>query len=296
MKAARFALLLTLPVAFTSVLLAADSTAVRLRGEDTLILAAQRCSSLFKVENPHVSIDFEVAGGGPTKGMVALENGTADVVQTKSAHSGATLDHSGRRIVRIPIATEGIVVYVHDSNPIKALSLAELRAIYSGQIRNWKQLGGSDHPITRYSGESTSGINDFFQQVVLGGKEAEAFWGKASTKEFIDAVAQDKNAIGYSTLYPLAKGVHPVPIRKADGSLAVAPTWDNICKHDYPLTRTVYWYVAEHPSGSLRDFLAWIYMPHAQMVFESVGFFPLPSDERNAGLAILDGKLVRGSR
>ncbi len=296
MRAVRFPLLLALFTSFTSLMLAADSTAIRVRGDDTLILAAQRCSSLFKVENPQANANFQVAGGGATKGFAALEDGNADVVQAKSAHSGATMDRSERRIVRIPVATESIVVYVHDSNPIKQLSLAELRGIYTGQIRNWKQLGGSDHLITRYSGESTSGINDFFQQVVLGGVEAEGFWGKASTKEFIDAVAQDKNAIGYSTLYPLAKGVHTVAIRRANGSLAVAPTWENICKHDYPINRTVYWYVAEHPSGALRDFLAWIYMPHGQMVFESVGFFPLPLGERNAGLALLKGKVANGSR
>jgi ABC-type phosphate transport system substrate-binding protein len=76
----------------------------------------------------------------------------------------------------------------------------------------------------------------------------------------------------------------------------VEPNSTNIRKHIYPLTRTVHWYIAENPTGALRDFLIWIYEPHGQLVFESVGFFPLMPDDRSAGLAILGGKTVARSR
>jgi phosphate transport system substrate-binding protein len=280
--------LLALLISCTALATAAE--VVHVRGEDTMVLAAQRCSALFKVDNPRTPIAFDIAGGGAANGLTALENGDADLVQAKNAQGGANLDRKGRRIVRIPVTIESIVVYVNQSNSVRELSLADLKGIFTGEITNWSQLGGSNHRITLYSGESTGGINDYFQQAVLGGAEADNFWGKASTKELVEAVARDKDGIGYSTFYPMASGVHLVAIRKAKGSPAIEPTSDNIRKHSYPLTRTVFWYVAEHPTGALREFLSWIYMPHGQLVFESVGFFPLMPDDRSAGLSILDGK------
>jgi phosphate transport system substrate-binding protein len=199
------------------------------------------------------------------------------------------MDSMGRRVLRLPVGIEFAMVYVNATNPVSELSLAQVRAIFSGKVTNWKQVGGFDSPIHLLAGESTTGLEDFFESFVLQGATAAPFWGKSSPKELADAVAADPASIGYTGLYQ-RPGVRAVKIRKAPGTPAVEPISVNLRNHTYPIARFVYWYLPENARPTVRSFAEWLFSPHGQLVVESVGYMPLLPEDRARSLAMLSGQ------
>jgi phosphate transport system substrate-binding protein len=260
---------------------------IRIRGEDTMIFVAQRCVGLYQKDHGNAA-HFDIAGGGRASGIAALAFGRADIAQTRSVLAGS-VDSLGRRVLRVPIGLEFAVVYVHASNPVSELSVSQLRAVFSGKITNWRQVGGTNAPIHLMAGESTTGLGDFFEHFVLQGTEAAPVWGKSSPRELAEAVAADPWAIGYTSLYS-RNGIRAVRIRKAANSPAVDPVPTSIRNRTYPITRYVYWYLPTNARPSVRSFTGWLFSAHGQMVVESVGYMPLLPEDRTRSLAILAGQ------
>jgi phosphate transport system substrate-binding protein len=261
---------------------------IRIRGEDTMIFLAQRCVGLYQKERGNAAARFDIAGGGRTSGMTALAFGRADIAQTRSVMAGR-MDSMGRRVLRLPVGIEFAVVYVNATNPVSELSLAQARAIFSGKVTNWKQVGGYNSPIHLLAGESTTGLEDFFESFVLQGATAAPFWGKSSPKELVDAVASDPASIGYTSLYQ-RPGARALRIRKAPGTPAVEPISANLRNHTYPIARFVYWYLPDNARPAVRGFAEWLFSPHGQLMVESVGYMPLLPYDRARSLAMLSGQ------
>jgi phosphate transport system substrate-binding protein len=259
----------------------AQQPGIRIRGEDTLILVAQRLAQFYEHDHPGTAPRFDIAGGGASHGLRQLARGEADIVQTKNSNGASDSKH-----LRVAVATESIVVYVHESNPITQISIPDLQAIYTGKIISWKQLGGPDKPILRYAGDSTSGTIEYFQEAILKGEEPYAYWGKNTSKEMLDTIAQQPNAIGFAGLHP-RPGVRALRIRKTASAEAVEPTIDAIRTRKYPITRPVYWYISANRNGVLADFCTWVYSSHGQLVMDSVGFYPLMQEDRLRWIASL---------
>lgn len=284
----RAAALLCLIVAASAVF--AQET-IRLRGEDTMIYLAQQCSSLYRKEHGNTRLQFDIGGGGRNAGVTALVFGRADIAQVKSVLP-SKLDSLGRRVVRLPIGIEFAVVYVHASNPVQELTMAELRGIFSGRITNWRQVGGHNAPIHLYAGESTTGLSDFFEHTVLQGTNPAPVWGKSSARELVDAVADDSSAIGYTVLHP-RNGVRALRIRKAVNSAPAEPSQENLRSRAYPLTRFVYWYLPPAYKQEVLSFAEWLFSSHGQLVIESAGYMPLLPQDRNQSLMALANHMAR---
>src|SRR5688500_10720442 len=95
----------------------------------------------------------------------------------------------------VKAALDGLSAYVSDSNPIKELSLPQLELIFTGKIKNWKEVGGPDARIIVYSRENSSGTYEFFKEHVLKGKDfAASAQTMPGTAALMQAVAKDKNA------------------------------------------------------------------------------------------------------
>ena len=262
-----------LRVVFVAVsLISAVAQPVKIAGADTLIFLGQRFVQQY--EQKH-SGQFSVTGGG----TAAAKTGEADVLQSEGA---AVLP----RRVLFPVAVEAIVVYVNSSNPVKELSLGQLRRVFMGEITNWKELGGPDLTIHLYAGESTTGTLAFFQQAVLHDEEPYPFVGKSNTKALLEVIATDRAAIGYGSLdeNPSTKSL---PIKAGATSLAVAATIPNIRSLRYPLTRHIYWSVPSIASQATREFCAWVLSSEGQLVAEGAGFEPVLPGDRSAGLSKL---------
>jgi phosphate transport system substrate-binding protein len=255
---------------------AVHAQTIKIAGQDTLILVGQRWKQLLAIDAPRLASGVVVEGGNP--GIGALTSRSADILQTRELLSTSAA-------FRVPVAVEAIVVYVNDANPVRELSLADLKAIYTGSITNWKQLGGPDQRIELYAGESTTGIQDYFRQAVLNGDES-FYVGKASTKSLLETIASRPNAIGYASFGGML-GVHAVSIRKTAHMPAIEPNTANIRTVQYPISRYVYWYMLRGGNPLALQLSKWIFSAHGQLVADAVGFFPLLPDDRKMSLAKL---------
>jgi len=254
-----------------------QQTTIQLQGPDTLILLGQKLGQLYQRNHP--SVTLRVHGGGVHATLPSLTSGEIDIAQGHGMLGAA----NARDLLAVPVGAEGIVLYVHESNPIRELTVAQVRAIYTGQILNWKQLGGLEERILLYGGESTSGIVPFFADAVLRGEDSLGYEGKTSTKDLLDVISRRTNAIGFAGA-GFAPHVKALRIRSSPGTTAVEPTIANIRSLQYPISRHIYWYLARKPQGALRDLCEWILSSEGQLVVEGVGFQPLAPEERSAGL------------
>lgn len=251
---------------------------INLQGPDTLILLGQKLNQLYQRQQPQVTVG--VHGGNIRAALPLLLKGELDIVQS---HGMFPPEISRPDVLSVPVGVEGVVIYVHESNPLNELTVAQVRSIYTGEIVNWKQLGGPDQRILLYGGESTSGVEQHFQEVVLRGGESFGYEGKVSTKDLLEVIASHPSAIGFASI-GFAPRVKALRIRANAASPPIEPTIANIRSLHYPVSRHIYWYLAHSPQGALKNFCTWVFSSEGQLVVEGVGFLPLAPEERAAGL------------
>jgi phosphate transport system substrate-binding protein len=140
------------------------------------------------------------------------------------------LRNLGGRLSEHVAALDAIAVIVNPKNPVSELSISQLQAIYSGQITNWKDVGGADAPIEFFGRDSASGTFEMFTEKVFG-KDARASAGSpavpqerqiADSSLIVDAVMHSKNAIGYVSL-PMVRHAKAIAISDGSGP-ALLPT------------------------------------------------------------------------
>ena len=185
------------------------------------------------------------------------------------------------------MAVDGLAVYVHESNPVSELTLQQIKAIYTGQIKNWKEVGGRDDRILLYSRENNSGTYAYFKEHVLENADfhptAQTLPGTAAV---INALAKDRRGIGYGGI-AYGKGIKHLKVKRDASSPAVEPTMENVLTSKYPISRFLYWYFAGAPTGDLKALSLWVLSKEGQTVVEKVGYYPLSDRDRLASLAKL---------
>ena len=173
----------------------------------------------------------------------------------------------------IAVAKDGVTFYVNESNPVDALTMEQLKGIYLGDITNWKDVGGPDAPIVVYSRENSSGTYVFVKDNLLNGEDytssAQTLPGTAAV---VNAVAKEKNGIGYGGA-AYAKGIKELKVKK--GNEAIAPTAENIKSGKYPLSRDLFFYLRNKPSGDAKAFIDFTLSPEGQAIVTKVGYFPV---------------------
>jgi len=254
----------------------AQQKIIDLQGPYALTLLGQRLNQLYQRQQPRVKI--QVHGGSIRTALSLLHAGQTDIAQAQGVLAADDI----RGLVAVPVGVEAIVFYVHDSNPINELTLAQVRGIYTGQFLNWKQLGGPDQRILVFGGESTTGLGSFFSEAVLHGDDSFSYENKASTKDLLESIAAHPSGIGFSSV-GFAPHVKALRIRPSEGP-AIEPTFTNIRQLKYPVARYVTWYFSQRPHGALKDFCQWMFSSEGQLVVESVGFQPLLPEQRTSSL------------
>ena len=250
---------------------------VTVKGSDSMVLLGQRWAEDFMKLHPDVKI--QVTGGGSGTGLAALINGTTDIAMSsrplEDAERQQARSRHGHAPVEQAVARDGITFYVHESNPVDNLSLAQLASIYLGDIRNWSEVGGEDAPIVVYSRESSSGTYAFVKAAVLGGQDyIERAQPLPGTAAVVDAVSKERHGIGYGGAAWLRR-VREVKVRRHEGDPPIAPTAENIQDGSYPLSRTLFFSLPREPSGVTRDFLDYVLSPEGQGTVTRSGFFPV---------------------
>jgi phosphate transport system substrate-binding protein len=250
---------------------------ITVKGSDTMVILAQRWAERYMAAHPDVTI--QVTGGGSGTGISALINGTTDICNAsrpmKSSERDKLKQRFGSRGVEIKTAQDGLSVYVQEGNPVQELSLGQIKDIYTGKITNWKGVGGTNERIILYGRENNSGTYVYFRDNILLGEDyAAAMQSLPGTAAVVNAVAKDKAGIGYGGA-AYGKGIREVKIKKDESSPAYAPTVENIKNGIYPVTRFLYMYVKNKPTGAMKEYIDWILSDEGQKIVSEVGYFPI---------------------
>lgn len=230
----------------------------------------------------HPEATIQVSGGGSGVGLTALIDGTTDIANASRAIEASerkrVLAEHGEAAVETPVALDTIALYVHRSNPVPSLTLAETQRLYRGKVTSWATLGWEDRPVVLYSRENSSGTYAYFKEHVLEhGDFAAETQTLPGTAAVIHAVRQDENAIGYGGI-GFGEGVRIVPIERSDGNVVAADA-GAVKSGDYPLSRPLFMYTVGAPQGLAQAYIEFARSPDGQRFVEELGYFPLSLEE-----------------
>jgi len=256
---------------------AANQASITVKGSDTMVILGQRWAEKYMAAHPGASI--QVTGGGSGTGISALINGTTDICNASRPMKSSEREKLKQRYnslgVEIKSAKDGLAVYLNDANAVDALSLDQVKDIYTGKIANWKDVGGPDAKIILYGRENNSGTYVYFRDNVLKGKDfAPAMQSLPGTAAVVNAVGKDKLGIGFGGA-AYGKGIKFAKIKKDDASPGVAPSPETVKDGSYPITRYLYMYLKSRPTGALKEYIDWTLSPEGQSVVTEVGYFPV---------------------
>src|SRR5688500_10688282 len=249
---------------------------ITIKGSDTMVILGQRLAEEYMTRNPGTVV--QVNGGGSGTGIAALLNGTADLAQSSRPMKGDEKEKAktarGADVVELPVALDGLAVFVHQTNPLKSLTLTQVKDIFQGKTKNWSAVGGPDATIILYGRENSSGTYDYFREHVLNKEDfTPAVQTLQGTAAVINAVSSDKNSIGYGGI-AYAKDARPLAISDA-GKPPVAPSEATVADGTYPLARKLFLYYPSNAPARVKAFADWAVTPEAQALVTKVGYFPL---------------------
>lgn len=212
----------------------------------------------------HPGVNITVQGGGSAVGIQSALSGAAQVGMVDLVH----LPEEARVLTATVVARDGIVVVVNPANKVANLTLAQVRDIFNGRIRNWKQAGGADAPITVVSREAGSGTRSSFEEIVGEVELTRDALIQDSNGTIRETVAMDANSIGYLSHGLVNEKVKSVLIDGHDCTKAA------IAAGQYTLVRPIYLLVNGEPSPEIADFIAYVLSPEGQQTIESDGLLP----------------------
>lgn len=249
--------------------------ALTVKGSDTMVLLGQQWAEAFMKARPGQSV--QVTGGGSGTGIAALLNGTTEIAMSSRAIKPAEAQQVQARhkvaAKGTAVARDGVTFYVHESNPVRALSIDQLQAIYLGDLKNWKEVGGPDARIAVYSRENSSGTYVFVKDEVLDGND---FTSEAltlpGTAAVVNAISKEKYGIGFGGA-AYGKGIRELAVKV--GNDEVAPSEANIQSGLYPLSRDLFFYTRGEPSGAAKALIDFALSAEGQAIVTKVGYFPV---------------------
>jgi phosphate transport system substrate-binding protein len=263
-----------------------EKTVIQNTGSDTMVNLAQAWAEEYAKIAPTVSV--EVSGGGSGTGIAALENGTVDIAnasrRVEPQESATAKKNTGKEPREFMVGYDALAVYVSKSNPLEAITLEQLAAIYAegGKVMKWSEMGvtmpaGADE-IIRVSRQSNSGTYAYFREAVLG-KGRDFKLGSRDmhgSKDVVELVSKTPGAIGYSGMGYAISEVKMLRVARTAGEPAFAPTVENTLNHTYPVARPLLMYTLGEPTGEVKKYLDWVHSDAGQEIVRTSGYVPLP--------------------
>ena len=232
----------------------------------------------------HPEVNIAVTGGGSGTGIAALISGTCDIAESSRSVAEKEIVQgkaAGCVFNEELVALDGIVVVVHPSNPVGALTMEALREIFLGNVRNWKQVGGPDRPIVLLSREFNSGTHIFFKEHVLRrgkSKGTEEFSPRSllmpSSYAIAEEVSRNENAIGYYGLGYISPRQKVVAVAAGENEPFIAPDLETIRSNRYPISRPLFLYTNGKPQGAVKAFIDFAYSKEGQEIVVKTDFVP----------------------
>ncbi len=249
---------------------------ITVKGSDTMVILAQKWAEVYMKSHPQTVV--QVTGGGSGTGISALINGSTDICNSSRPMKQSEMDKLKDRYasmgIEIPCAKDGVTIFLNESNPVKELTIKQLSNIFSGKTRNWKEVGGPDQDIKLYGRENSSGTYVFFKDNVVKTDYAASCQTLPGTAAVVNAVSKDKFGIGYGGA-AYAAGVKHCAVKKDDKSVAYVASAETIKSGQYPITRYLYMYLCNRPTGEIKAYIDWILGAEGQKLVTEIGYFPV---------------------
>lgn len=270
----------------------ADGNAVlTIRGSDTEVQMVSTLAEAFTKEHPDAHIS--VTGGGSAAGIASLINGEIPMANSSremSKDEKALASGKGIAVQEFRVSRDGLSIIVHPSNPLKSISMDDLGKLYRGEVKNWKEIGGADLPVSLYGRQSTSGTFGYFRDAVLKADYATEMRGMEGNQAIVDAVKQDKGGIGYVGVGYVKDetgnkrtdiAILSLPSLK-DGTEISPLDMPRVLDGEYPLNRVIYQYIAGVPKKNsvLDQFLRFEVSDEGQAIVEKAGFYKLTTADQ----------------
>ncbi len=244
-----------------------------IKGSDTLgAKLVPMLAEDYKARNSGVA--FEIAAEGSTTGITAIIDSTAQIGMSsrraKPTESSAALA-KGVTLKPTIVAFDGIGVIVNGGNSVTSLTKRQVEQIFTGDITDWSQVGGTPGKISIYTRNTSSGTYSDFKELAMKKRDYVGSSQKMAGNEQIAAeVAKNPNGIGYVGLaYLHDPGIKTVAI---DGAL---PTEESVIAKKYPYARPTFYYTNGDPSGEAAKFVEFTLSDEGQRVVRKVGFVPV---------------------
>jgi phosphate transport system substrate-binding protein len=249
---------------------------ITIKGSDTMLILVQSWTEAFMKEHPGISI--QVTGGGTGAGMDELISGVVDVCAASRQMSKGEIVELKQRFsipgVEIPCARDGITIYLNEQNPVSTLTFDQISGIFAGRITSWNQVGGNNAPIHLYGRETNSGTYVVFKEMVVKTDYSRQCLMLPGNAAIVSAIMKDPNGIGYGGV-AFAHGVKQCFVQRDTMSKAYQPTPDAMESDAYPVSRYLYLYTRNRPTGGLKTFIDWVLSREGQKMVTDLDYFPL---------------------
>ncbi len=249
----------------------AQKAIIKIKGSDTMLKLTKALAEGFMKLHPEFSIYVE--GGGSATGVDALLNGDVDICtasRTLTPEEVKLLAEKYNLIgISYIIAKDALSVYLNKQNPVKNISMDNLKNIFTCNITNWKDIGGENFPIKVIIRSPNSGTHLYFKEHVLGDEEyCSSAKTEATTNQVIEQVKENKFAIGYGGI-GFKNGIYHSKIN------GIEPTEENVLNDKYPISRYLHFYVLNTPGKEIKEFIEWVISPAGQKIVREEGYIPL---------------------
>lgn len=268
--------------------------ALIIKGSDTMVNMVSALVEEYVKENPQANIT--VMGGGSGVGIAGLID-----KEIKCAMSSRDLKEEEKKRLKekninyleIPIAYDLLAIIVNEKNPIESLTIASLKDIYQGNIKNWDELKSFKREVSLYGRNPASGTYEFFKDVVLKGDYSPEMKQMAGTAAIVSAITQDIGGIGYVGLGYIKgiKGIKVIKIKNEKDGRYYSPLEREELKN-YPLARLLYYvvdkdYLLSEKGEVLKEHIRWV-LEKGDKIIEELGFVSLSEVEKESILKEID--------
>lgn len=241
---------------------------LRIDGSTTVLPIAQKAAEVFMKKHP--SIKVFVSGSGSGTGIKALMDGTTDIATSSREAKDKEVASAKKKNIILTghrVALDGIVPVVHPSMKLENITMEQLRDIYNGKIKSWKELGGPNRPISVVSRDTSSGTYEVWEEKVLQKDKVRAdALLVASNGQAVQTVAQNKYAIGYIGIGYIDKSIKVLTVK------GIKPTPDTVRNGSWPISRPLYMYTNGNPKGTIAKFIDFLLSKEGQKIVNEVKY------------------------
>ncbi|UWG98617.1 phosphate ABC transporter substrate-binding protein [Dehalobacter sp. DCM] len=239
---------------------AQQQATITVAGSTSVQPISEALAEAFMEKNKDIKVN--VQGGGSGAGIKSAQEGTADI-----GSSSRELKSDEAGLTETVICKDGILVAVNPQNTVSDLTLEQIKKIYSGDITNWKEVGGADQAINIVTREAGSGTRGAFEELVMG--KDTAISDKAvvqnTTGAVRAAVAGDANAIGYISMASIDDTVKVITVE------GVAGNAENVINGTYKIQRPFLYLTKGEPAGAVKTFIDFVLSEEGQSIIEQEG-------------------------